>query len=118
MRTQTIRRVAMVTVGSLLFFLVCNIPPLRGIPVILGLEPLFQSYHYQTADGKYHDYECPEKGRSLKVVEGEFDAYKASRGLPEVVLYRTSKRELWRFWLWSEYLTHPRWGYPYHAKSK
>ena len=109
----------MATGAVLLFFLAWNVPPLNFIPVILGLEPLMQinSYHYQTADGSYDDVEVSEKGRDLKVIERSFEAHKASRGMPELVLCRTFTRDWWRFWRWFEYVTNPRWAYPYRTRA-
>jgi hypothetical protein len=107
------RRWAIIGVGVALFLLAWNFPPLHLIPVVTGLEPFIHVYPYQTADGVYQNDEVPEKGRDIRMIQLQFDEYREKQGTPDLVLYRRTKRDWYRFWMWYDYLTNPRWDYPY-----
>ena len=59
--------------------------------------------------------ECmPSKGRTVELMEAGFRYEKKHN--PEfknLVLYRTFKKEFWKFWNWRRYLTNPLYKYPY-----
>jgi len=81
--------------------------------VLLGVESSMPVYSYVSSDGKFDEIEMPSKGRSLDMVEAHFDEYRRQVGQPDLILYRTTSRVWWRYWRWSEYVSHPRWSYPY-----
>jgi hypothetical protein len=111
-------RVVLGFLGFVLFLAAWNLPPLKIIPVLLGLEPVMHHYEYVTADGSYSNFEVPEKGRDIGMVERQFEDYRSRSGDPDLVLYRTSKRQWWRFWMWSDYATNDRWDLPFMERTK
>ena len=106
------RRLRWAAVAVVVVVLV-NFTPLKLATVWVGIEPLMHHYPYESADGKWTDFEMPEKGRTLGMVESGFSGYRTKVRSPELALYRTFEPEWWRVWNWYDYATHPRWDYPY-----
>ena len=75
------------------------------------LGPHMRGYVYQTNYLECSPYECPFKGipytRAITVYEG----FKATH--PDVTMARTFEKILWNPYRWHDYLSHPRWHWPY-----
>jgi hypothetical protein len=83
-------------------------------PYLVGVENLFPSYHYETADGGFQGYECTKSTAcTWRELILNFADYRRARGDREVELYRTFRQQPWRFWRWWEYATAPRWQLRY-----
>ena len=78
----------------LYFFTVVLILNFTPIPQFLGLEPMIHNYRYAGMTGT-ELIEIPEKGRHV-----DFK-------LPG--LKRKFEMQIWKVWMWREYLTHERW---------
>lgn len=90
-------------------FVLTNVSPIRPF-----LEIFFSpTYYYTTGDGAFSDSEMIFKGRLFDGVERRFTNFKEVCKLPDAVLYRTFRREPQRFWLWGQYLFHPKYRLPY-----
>lgn len=63
------------------------------------------------------DVEIPWKGRGLKIVQADFEAYKRWKGLDDLILYRTSKQMWWVPSLLFDNITNERWKLPYMEAS-
>jgi hypothetical protein len=86
---------------------------------ILWITSVFCSplgYGYQSSDINFTEAEFPQKGRTLKIVELNFEGYKTETDQPELILYRTTKRNPLLISEWYDYLTNKRWKYPYRDK--
>lgn len=98
---------------SLFLILLLNLFP--ALPVYIWIEPLIQTYHYTTSNGSFEFREVTGKGRDLQMLERQFEYYREQN--PEIgnnaKVYRTFTVNILKFWKWREYLTHPRWDYPY-----
>ncbi|NPA46258.1 MAG: hypothetical protein GXO24_03490 [Chlorobi bacterium] len=80
-------------------------------------EAVIPVYHFETCNGQFSFDTYPTKGTDIKKMEQafrrflkqhpEYDGYK---------LYRTFKRDPWKFWNWYSYLTRKRYRYPYKAR--
>ena len=87
-----------------------NFPPLRPfIEIFVFPRPMY----YTTIDHGFNDEEILFKGRDYETVSRLFENYKEMNGKPNAVLYRTFPIEPWRFWLWLQYLSHPKYRLPY-----
>ena len=52
--------------------------------------------------------------RTYKEIEGHFNRYKQCHPTSaDTVLYRTFKKDVWQFWNWFAFFTHPRYKIPY-----
>ncbi len=101
------------SIRYILLFLVTVIAFL-GYSVISITLPV---YDYESSDHKFSDYEIPWKGRTLEMVEANFENYKREHNQPELRLYRTSRR-IWRSPnLWTDNITHRRWKIPFAEPS-
>ena len=67
-------------------------------PQFIGLRPIIEVYHYTALTGN-EITEIPAKGKSIN-----FD---------QPGLHRNFEKQIWKVWLWKEYLTHPRWALDY-----
>ena len=75
------------------------------------------SYHYESSDKGMADFEVPWKGRTLSIVEADFEQYKQQVGNPQLRLLRTSKRIWFSPNLWWDNFTNRRWKVPYTDPS-
>jgi hypothetical protein len=107
------KRYLLVFAALVAVILVSNLPAARLVYVRLGVEPIIRSYPYVSGDGQFDEFEVPEKGRNLTMVEAHFADYKERTRQPGLILYRSFRPNWWRFWKWREYCSHPRWAYPY-----
>lgn len=113
-RVRGRRKLAWCAAGSLLILYLLNFTLL---PVFLGLKPFIHVYHYESSDGGYRGFECPEKGRKYGMVQRQFAAYQEECDKSDAVLYRTQQRHFWKVWNWADYLTHPRWDIPFRRAT-
>ena len=92
-----------------------NIPPIKPfIEIFISGS----SYYYTTFDHSFNDEEIAFKGRNYEEVLRIFDNYKTICGECDVVLYRTFIKVPWKFWLWGEYLFHPKYRLAYIEMPK
>jgi hypothetical protein len=94
---------------------------LIGVAVIAGSQfyaGAFAYYTYESSDRGMADIEVPWKGRALKIVQADFEAYKNWKGRDDLVLYRTSKRSWWVAPLLIDNITNERWKLPYMEPSE
>ena len=75
-------------------------------------------YGYQSSDYEFTDSEFPKKGRTLKIVESNFDRYKKESNQQDIILYRTRKRNPLLISEWYDFVTNRRWNYHYREKIK
>ena len=92
-----------------------NIPPIK--PFIEAFL-VGNSYYYTTIDHSFDDGEMAFKGRDYETVLRRFDNYKVVCGTCDLVLYRTFIKVPWKFWLWGEYLFHPKYRLAYFKMPK
>ncbi len=85
-----------------------------GISFLVGTN----SYNYVSSDYGFRDFEFPKKGRNLESVEFRFEKYKLKCNDQEIVLFRTTRRNILLITEWSDYLTHRRWKYKYQEREK
>ncbi len=91
-----------------------------GVVVIAGsqfYQAAFADYSYESSDRGMADNEVPWKGRGLKIVQEDFEAYKRWKGLDDLALCRTSKRNWWVLPLLIDNFTNARWKLPYMEPS-
>ena len=112
------RRIGLGCLGFVLFLAAWNLPLLDLIPVLIGVEPMLHYYEYETADGSYSNFEVPEKGRDIALVKLQFEDHRTRIGDPNLILYRNSRRQWWRIWMWYDYSTHERWDFPFAERTK
>jgi hypothetical protein len=94
---------------------------LIGVAAIAGSQfylGAFADYTYESSDRGMADIEVPWKGRGLKIVQADFEAYKRWKGRDDLVLYRTSKRSWWVAPLLIDNITNARWKLPYMEPSE
>jgi hypothetical protein len=94
---------------------------LIGVAAIAGSQfylGAFADYTYESSDRGMADIEVPWKGRGLKIVQADFEAYKKWKGRDDLVLYRTSKRSWWVAPLLIDNITNERWKLPYMEPSE
>lgn len=103
----------MITVG--IFLALSNLPPVKPL-----LEMFFSPpYRYVTVDNGFKDgYENNRMGKSYDEVMLLFDQFKREHNKPDLVLYRTFTIKPYKFWLWGEYLFHPKYKQPYLVTAK
>lgn len=80
-----------ITITSLLTILILNF---TSLPQFIGLRPVIEVYHYTALTGN-EITEIPAKGKEI-----DFN---------QPGLRRNFEKQIWKVWLWREYLTHPRW---------
>jgi len=111
------KRILLLSLILVVILVPANLPPGRILLGFLGGGSFMATCSYVSGDGKFDELEAPFKGRDLAVVERAFEEYRQQTGQPDLILYRTTPRVWWRFWMWSEYATHPRWAYPYREPA-
>jgi hypothetical protein len=92
-----------------LFFLVVII-----ISNILPSISIGKGYKYTTINSEF-TYVCVKgKGPTLSNMHDRFQEFKEkNQEYESLILYRTFKMDLFKFWLWSEYLFSGYYKYPY-----
>jgi hypothetical protein len=114
MKKRALKFVVIAITISFLVVLIGNFTPLQ---YLLG-EPIIHVYHYTNDDGSFDEIEVPEKGRDIEMVRNLFEEHCHKAGKTNDTLYRTSSRNLFKFWRWVDYLLHPRWDLPYKKISE
>lgn len=74
-------------------------------------------YTYESSDRGMAEIEVPWKGRSLDIVEKQFEDYRTWKQNPDLKLYRTCNRIWYAPNLWLDNLTNRRWSIPYMEPS-
>ena len=74
-------------------------------------------YTYESSDRGMAEIEVPWKGRTLEIVEAQFETYKRSKNNSNLKLYRTCNRIWSAPNLWLDNLTNRRWSIPYMSPS-
>jgi hypothetical protein len=87
-----------------IFLVISNLPPLKSLLEVFLSKP----YYYTTKTHKFNGYEYNSKGAVYDEVANGFDEYKEACKQPEIILYRTFTAKPYKFWLWGEYLFHPK----------
>jgi len=91
--------------------LLSNIIPLR-----IFIEPIINSYHYETESSEFVFTVIPEKGRDTEMMERQFQKFlKENPQSKDTIIYRTFKRNPLKFWNWSFYMTSEL--YKYQVKN-
>ena len=73
-----------------------------------------KSYSYQT-ENKEFAYRCvPSKGTKEVDMFRAFERFKTDNPeFQDLILYRTFRKEWWKFWNWNEYMFSKWWKYPF-----
>ena len=74
-------------------------------------------YSYESSDSEFADIEVPWMGRTLEMVETNFENYKRRINKPNLKLYHTSSRIWSSPNLWIDNITSKRWDIPFAAPS-
>lgn len=76
-------------------------------------EGLFVHYHFQTKSGEFETVLISNKQRD-SIVKKRFERFKANNPeFNQLVLYRTFKKNCWKFWKWSEFQYREIYEFPY-----
>lgn len=103
----------MITLG--IFLILSNLPPIKPLLEMFFTPP----YRYVTRDQMFKDgYENNRMGKSYDEVMLLFDQFKQEHNQPNAVLYRKFTIKPYKFWLWGDYLFHPKYRLPYLATAK
>ncbi len=99
-------------IGFILLFIgILNISPV--VPVYLGIGGILEHYYYATEDRQFEFTEISGK-RGLDVMQRSFNDFQSENpSTQDTTIYRTFRLNPLKVWKWREYLTHPRWDYPY-----
>ncbi len=94
-----------------------------GIIILSNFIPkveIGKAYIFQSSDGDFKYYKIESKSGSIPDLEKRFKQYLGNRNLnrkgdilKDKKIYRTFKKEFYKFWRWREYLIRPRYKYPY-----
>lgn len=90
-----------------------------GIIIISNFIPKIEigkQYVFQNSNGDFKYYIIESKSGNVKDLELKFIMYSGNRkdnSFPDDKIYRTFKKEFYKFWRWREYLFLPRYKYPY-----
>ena len=104
----------------IIVIIVSNLPPVKSF--IEGIIFAKAKYYTTKAHG-FNDSELVFQGRTYDHVMRRFDNFKKICGEPNEPLYRTFPIQSWKFWLWGEYVFHPKYrlnfmsmpdNYPYN----
>lgn len=95
--------VVLIIIGSGIY----ELYQLRSEPFVL-----FHFYNYESTDNGFKDFELPEKGRTLEMVEAAFEDYKIASGKKDIELRITTKIEK------GDDPNHRRWKYKYMKPSE
>lgn len=82
----------------------------------LGSEFIIgEKINFQNRNGSFKFTAIPSMGRDYEMMERQFDTFiKENKVLPEnTVIYRTTKKNYFKFSKWSEFKKMPEWQYPY-----
>jgi hypothetical protein len=107
MKSKIILRIIAIYLVSILF--IANIWPLKNILQIFFGGP----YYYTTKAHGFNAFELNSKGLTFDMAYEEFNRYKETCKQPNITLYRTFMAKPYKFWLWGEYLFHPKYKLPY-----
>lgn len=97
----------LVLILFLLFFVITNFTYLRFTLPESGI------HKFCSNKCEFEDWELGKGHDPLGSVEVSFENYKKRINKPELVLHRRFYRRWWQVWNWYDFLTHPRWKYPY-----
>jgi len=104
-----------ITISVILLLTISN---LLNQPTSLLTEGIGKGYTFETYDGKYKFTHVPSKGSQIKSIEMRFT--RLINDKPEykqTTLFRTFKRQPFKFWKWYEYLFDEKYSYPYKNPS-
>jgi hypothetical protein len=90
--------------------LIFNIPPFKSFMEAFAFS---RSYYYTTLDHRFNDKEMAFKELTYDIVMRSFNHYKENCGKQDAVLYRTFPVVPWKFWLWGEFIFHPKYRLHY-----
>ena len=82
------------------------------------MEAGISIYHFETLECEFSFSTYPSKGTDIKMMEQQFRHFQEQH--PQYTglkLYRTFKRDPWKFWNWYSYLTHKRYRYTYKPRK-
>ncbi len=86
------------------------------IPIRILIEPIINSYPYETRNSEFVFTVIPEKGRDTEMMERQFQKFlKENPQSKDTIIYRTFKRNPLKFWNWSFYMTSDL--YKYQVKN-
>ena len=86
------------------------------IPIRILIEPIINSYPYETQNTEFAFTVIPEKGRDTEMMERQFQKFlKENPQSKDTIIYRTFKRNPLKFWNWSFYMTSDL--YKYQVKN-
>lgn len=103
-------RATKVILATLLFIVLCNLPPLHFFMLLISgdtIVPGTSDYLYVTPDLKY------VYGGSLGDLSSNSCYQDYIRLNGSHTLHRLQKIEPWRFWRWGDYLLNEKWRQPY-----
>jgi len=104
-----------ILIGAILFIVISN---LLSPAINLFAEGMFQSYHYQSVNAEFEFVAIPAKGRDTKVMEAQFaDFLSYHSTIEDKQLYRTFRKDFWKFWNWYAYLFRNVYQYPYIERT-
>ena len=98
----------LISIGIVL--LIFNTPPIKAFMEAFAFS---RSYYFTTKDHSFNGKEMAFKRSTYDMVMRSFDHYKENCGKPNAVLYRTFSVVPWKFWLWGEFIFHPKYRLPY-----
>ena len=67
---------------------------------------------------KFEYWELMKGKGQFESILVSFESYKIRVNKPDLILHRRFHRRWWQFWNWYDFLTHPRWKYPYADSDK
>jgi len=70
---------------------------------------------FESSESNWADQEVLFKGRDFEGILGLFEKYKASCGLPNATLYRTTEPTWYNVFGWWSYWHDAKWKVPYQA---
>jgi len=103
-------RATKVSLATLLFVVLCNLPPLHFFMFLISgdaIVPGTSDYLYVTPDLEY------VYGGSLANLSSNSCNQDYVRLNGNNTLHRLQKIEPWRFWRWGDYLLNEKWRQPY-----
>ena len=88
------------------FFLASN-------TILNNFFPHSYPYRFCSDQCKFDALELGKGHDPLRRVEIGFAEYKILHNKKNLVLHRRFYRKWWQIWNWIDFITHPRWSYPY-----
>jgi len=98
-----------VIIGICLFLVITNVPPVR-VFLDIFLSP---AYKYTTKSRAFQDEEIHYAGGKYEDVIRAYNRYATSFNASDDTLCRTFEMKPYKFWLWGQYLLHPKYRLPY-----